>query len=342
MSNNKKLSIFDNGVGLATRDNMSIKGTSIVIRDRATGKQIFRGSNKVIVSGSELNALKDFTFSDYSTNDNFSDKIKSYDAALSANNHPLVPGNTTTAMPLYPYTEGMLSIFNGNTAINSLDDNHKAAYMYLARRICLFCVGIDGCGLEASRVFKVQNTKWIAPYGYARYDNGNGTIVTDVQNCLIPFKYRAMNADLTPTNRETYYGRSIDSSNTAISYYFKAFDAEPQLIRRYADDSADLDSVTDVWKDNRTSEAEIVVALKMSLSNTDCREYFNTSFGLSSGRVNTISLCSAVPCVYLDASASGARRKEYMDIRPVTKFNFPNEALVDSTKGLDISYYLYY
>lgn len=335
-NNNRKLKIFDKD---GTNDKCSVIGTDVILTNKATGKVIFRDSNKVIVSGSEFNALKDFTFSNYSTSDDFASTIPNYDTALENNNHALIPGKGTTRPQLYPYTQGILgSLFDTNTEIDKLNEDKKAAYKYLSRRVNLFCVGIDGCGLEASRVFKVQNTKWIAPWGYANYNNGNGTTITDVENCLIPFKYRTSNADLTDTNRETYFGRSIDNTNN-ISYYFKGFDATPQLIRRYADDSADLEGVDDVWKDTRTSEAETVVQLKMSISNTDCREYFNTNFGLSSGRINTISLCSSIPCVYKD---NGVERLEYIDIRPFTKFNFPNESLVDYSKGIGISYYLYY
>jgi hypothetical protein len=32
----------------------------------------------------------------------------------------------------------------------------------------------------------------------------------------------------------------------------------------------------------------------------------------------------------------------YTDVRPVTKFNFPNESLISTSKGIDITYYTYY
>ena len=121
-----------------------------------------------------------------------------------------------------------------------------------------------------------------------------------------------------------------------ISYYFKGFDTTPKLIRRYADDSADLETIDDVWKDERFSDAEIVVQLKMSVDSMDCRDYFGATTGDNTARINTISLCTAVP--YLD----GEGNLVYEDIRPYTKFNFSNEPLTDDTKGIDITYYLYY
>ena len=116
----------------------------------------------------------------------------------------------------------------------------------------------------------------------------------------------------------------------------KIFEELTTTIRRSADDSTDLSNVDDVWKDDRASEAEVVVQLKMSISVSDCREYFGRSTGINDSKINTISLCTAVP--YLNSEGL----LEYADIRPFTRFNFPNEALIDSSKGIDITYYLYY
>ena len=82
----------------------------------------------------------------------------------------------------------------------------------------------------------------------------------------------------------------------------------------------------------------------MTISPTDCREYFNIATGINSARVNTISLCTAVPYLGTDKIGSDTviQRKYYKDIRPFTKFNFPNESLIDTSKGIDIVYYLYY
>ena len=114
----------------------------------------------------------------------------------------------------------------------------------------------------------------------------------------------------------------------------------PKLITRYADDSTDLINVSsdgmDVWKDKRASEAEVVVQLKMSVTASDCREYFNRTVGTNDSKINTISLCTAIPYLSPDG------RLEYCDIRPFTRFNFPNEALIDYSKGINITYYLYY
>lgn len=334
--NNKDLHLFD---GVNNRDKASIKGTDIILKETGTGKPLFRGSNKVIVSGSEYNALKDFNFSsDWSTDISFLSSIPSYDTALAESSTSLGIVSHALDQPTgkKPITSGLLAGLGNFTP--GTDVEKTAIYEYFTRRTYLFCVGIDGCGIENSRVFKVRNTKWIAPYMYAAYDPGTGIIDTDITNCLIPFKMRPSGSDLTSDERQLYFGRStVDSgTNTMISYYFKGFDQTPNLIRRYADDSSDLSNIDNVWKNNRFSDAEVVVQLKMSVTTSDCREYFNSVTGANSSRINTISLCTAIP--YLDEN----NQLYYQDIRPLTKFNFPNEALIDTSKGIDITYYLYY
>lgn len=326
---NKKLCIFDEGK--VKKDTGNVKGY-VVLKETGSGKVLFRGKNKVLVSGSEFNALKDFSFTDlhqFDEETTFLDSIPSYDTALSNNGYPLdIPSDKK-----FISYDGIFSIFNGSDSIAGVDK----VYEYLTRRICLFCVGIDGCGIENSRVFRVDNTKWIAPWGYANYDPGTGITDTSVTNCLIPFKVRSSSYDLTNDERNIYFGRA--TKNDQIYYFFKTFDSTPELIRQYADNSTSLDKVDDVWADKRRSDGEVVVKLQMSIDSSDCREYFQNLTGINTARINTISLCTAVP--YRDGTAS-TDKIYYQDIRPFTKFNFPNESLINAAKGISITYYLYY
>ena len=359
---NKKLTIFDDngGTNILKADSASVKGTDIILKSMDNGKVLFRGSNKVIVSGSEFNAIKDFDYDKFVHDPayDFLTSIPSYDMAFKNAGRPfkIIGQSGDIEMPIDMSNFGSAGLKfyegeNSNSALSSFSQlsintlAHHNLYRYFARRVCLWCVGIDGCGIEASRVFKVHNTKWIAPYGYWDFNDGTGgnntypTTDTNNLTCLIPFKYRTTDADLSSSYRKQYHGRMV--ANNAIGYFFKTFDESPKLIRRYADDSADLINIsgsgTDVWKDKRASEAEVVVQLKMSVTVSDCREYFNRNIGTNDSKINTISLCTAIP--YLN---SATNMVEYADIRPFTRFNFPNEALIDYSKGIDITYYLYY
>ena len=268
----------------------------------------------------------------------FLPSIPSYDMAFAA------AGKSMTAIGTTPNPIGLTNIaaagenwsyYTGavdsalasiNSGLTFSEVKHQKVYQYLTRRVCLWCLGIDGCGVEASRVFKVVNTKWIAPYGnYQHYNDGTGgnNTYNSIDTALIPFKYRTVDADLSEAYREHYFGRTQFGS-TAVGYFFKGFDEKPALIRRYADDSSDLANVSDVWADTRAAEAEVVVQLKMSVSATDCREYFQRQVSINDSKVNTISLCTAVPYF------RNTDKLDYLDIRPFTKFNFPNEALIDT------------
>lgn len=347
--NNKKLTIFDNGEHVK-KELASIKGTMVILRTPDTGKEIFRGSNKVVISGSEFNAIKDFDFDNFSmeAGNDFLSNIPSYDAAFatagkpmryaSGTNTPVGVANIAASSGLGYYSGASGSVLEELVSgLTFSNEKHQKAYQYFTRRVCLWCLGIDGCGVEASRVFKVLNTKWIAPYGdYQHYNDGTGgnNTYSSIETAMVPFKYRTSDADLDDTYRKQYFGRT--EVNSAIAYFFKTFDEAPTLIRRYADDSTFLSNVPDVWADTRAAEAEAVVQLKMSVSATDCREYFQKRTGVNDSKVNSISLCTAVPYV------RDTDKIEYLDIRPFTRFNFPNEALIDTSKGIDITYYLYY
>lgn len=367
---NKPLSIFEKS---NVTDKSILKGTKIILKEMESGRDLFRGSNKVIVSGSEFNALKDFTFDNntFIEDNTFCESIPSYDKAFEeydkANNinKNTVNKQSYAAVERYkpdnPSSILNSSVFSGSynhdTIITSEDPVDKL-YRYFTRRVCCFAVGIDGCGIEASRVFKVMNTKWITPYNYikdgkiidyTKWDDGSGKIPTDpatglpiITNCLIPFKFRTNSTDLNSVMRSKYYGRftTQNSGDNMVGYYFKGFDESPNLIRRYADDSAELSDISDVWLDPRSSEAEVVVQLKMSISATDCREYFNLLTGTNDSKINTISLCTGIPVTA--TGIDGTKSLAFLDIRPFTKFNFPNESLIDSSKGIDITYYLYY
>lgn len=326
---NKKLICLDNDKVI---DNTTIKHTQVIIRELGSGKPLFKslGSNKVIVSGSEVNANKLFNFGTgdcFMTNNKteegvystYSSKIPSYDTALAANGHALT----------FPADEN-LNLYNSDSY--TLEE---------ARKIYLFAVGIDGCGLEDSRKFTVNKDKWIAPYGPLKTGDSN-EVDEGVTTCLIPFRYQLcqevngnLTNDLTNEERKVYFGRSVVGND--VAYFFKTFDSAPELIERYTDGTTFADiGDTNVWKLDKTCDAEVCVKLKMTVSKADVRDWFEYTTGQGTSRVNTISLCSAVPYIGDDGFIY------YKDIRPVTKYNFNNESMIDASKALEITYYLYF
>jgi hypothetical protein len=127
-----------------------------------------------------------------------------------------------------------------------------------------------------------------------------------------------------------YYGRKV--IGTRVAYYFKAFESDPTWIQQYIDGTA-IDNT--VYDNGNKMEIESFVELKLKVTKADCRDYFKQTTGINDARINTMSLLT---CWAKDFNGV----KYYQDIRPLTRLNIPNEALIDPTKGIDIIYQLYY
>ena len=80
---------------------------------------------------------------------------------------------------------------------------------------------------------------------------------------------------------------------------------------------------------------ETFVEINLKITEEECREYFINTVGINEARINTISLCTA-----WKKEING--KEYYQDIRPLTKYNMPNEQLIELSKGLDIVYQIYY
>lgn len=178
--------------------------------------------------------------------------------------------------------------------------------------VFLFAVGTDGCGVENSQVYDVDYTKWIDPAS------------------LVPFRYQLDTNDLSGSQREKYFGAK--TAGGRIAYYFKAFEIEPVFKQQYIDGTPIDESI---YIATRTDEVESFVELSLKVTKDDCRDYFLATTGIDDARINSLSLLTAWA-----KTINGFTY--YQDIRPLTKINFPNESLIDLTKGLDIIYHIYY
>ena len=193
----------------------------------------------------------------------------------------------------------------------SMKDTFKEPGIRREELIYLFAVGRDGCGLEDSQVYDVNYTKCISV------------------ESLVPFKYQLPENDIVDRNK--YFGRKTTDSR--IIYYFKAFEQEPVFKQQYIDGTS-IDE--NIYFTSRKGEVSSFVELKLKITKDDCRDFFSATTGINDAKVNTLSLLSAYPVVFDDGYTY------YQNIRPVTKINFPNESLIDTRKGLDITYQIYY
>lgn len=176
-------------------------------------------------------------------------------------------------------------------------------------KVLLFCCGMDGCGSENSQVYPVDYRKWIDP------------------DALVPFKHST--DDISDEMRNKYFGRTVRGGY--ISYYFKTFENTPSFVQRYMDGTP-IDNT--VFRSAKNDSAETFVEINMKITKEDMREFFDENNLNDRARINCISLCTAYP-----VTENGYIY--YKDIRPLTRLNFPNEQLIDLTKGIEISYHIY-
>lgn len=180
-------------------------------------------------------------------------------------------------------------------------------------KVFLFCVGTDGCGAENSQVYEENYAKWIN------------------EDSIVPFRYPLLVKDIGNNLKSTYFGRKVINDKYA-AYYFKAFESAPVFRQQYTDGTP---ITSNIYNENSNLEVESYVELKLQITKEDCREFFIATTGINTARINTISLCTAWPKNF-------GSLVSYQDIRPLTKLNIPNEALIDLTKGIDIIYQIYY
>ena len=198
--------------------------------------------------------------------------------------------------------------------------------------ICLFCIGISGCGSQNSQVYPVTYTNRIPP------------------TSLIPFRYEK-GTDLPEESRSTYYGRLYIEGPTSdldrYAYYYKAIESK-QLHMEYVDGT---EITSTVYSNPSTTKAITYMEAALTISKSDCRDIFSSGdftptladgsisppLTLADARVNTLSLLSAW---YKTRVSDGI--KEYMDVQPVTQINFSNVSLVDSSVAINILYRTYY
>ena len=224
-------------------------------------------------------------------------------------NKVILPGAGFTArahfdIPRDEITPSYNQALNLENSVNETPTSKEKVY--------LFCIGTDGCGKENSDVFKVNYGRWIQP------------------TSLIPFRYPLEAEDLTGAMRDIYYGRKVDGDR--VAYYFKTFESVPTFTQKYTDGTIVDENVYDSEK---TDEIESFVSVSLKVEPEDAREWFKQTTGINDAKVNTFSLCTAWAKT-IDGQIY------YQDIRPLTKYNIPNESLIELTKGLEILYNLFY
>ena len=233
---------------------------------------------------------------------------------FTTHNKVIFPGAAFTLMKHYNINANVRTpSYNSVLSLENTDDAlYEEPGIRREEQVVLFAVGVDGCGEQQHEIYPVDYRKWILP------------------EKLVPFRFPLEINDLGSPLRQIYYGRKVIDNR--VAYYFKAFDAEPKVIQQYKDGTP-VDE--NLYESTKEDEVETYVELQLSVTKTDCREWFENTVGINKAKVNTFSLLTAWPKV-VDGYVY------YQDIRPLTKINISNEPLVDPSKGIDIVYQTFY
>lgn len=205
------------------------------------------------------------------------------------------------------YVENLNNIM-GVAANNQPSDNPKDNV------VCLFGVGIGGCGDSIRSVKDVKFTD---------------REITE----MVPF--RVTDEDLDESEKDKYWFKQVTDNKTR--YYLKTFETEPVIKALWKDGEGDEDGSeveSGVHESGRTEPIETFVELILKISKKDIREYFEIYEDIELARVNSIGLFTGCKRILADGT------KEFQQVKLFSKLNIPNEMLTLS-KDLTIVYRIY-
>lgn len=231
---------------------------------------------------------------------------------LTVHNKVIIAGSQFVAQKVFDMPEKVhLPTYNESLGLQG-SEPHGTSPVNIPK-VCLFCCGTKGCGTESSQVYPVQYTKRIAPSAD-----------------LVPFRYQLKQNDLSDELRLKYFGRK--ETEDRYAYYFKAFESEPVMYMRYVDGTI-IDE--NIYESQNETDAETFVEMSLQITKDDFRDYFSATTSINDAKINSISLLTAW-------YTQNEGYKWYQDIIPLTQLNIPNEPLIDLTKGIDITYHIYF
>lgn len=328
---NKKVLLHDNA---KQDDNCSIAKGRVTIKLAGTDKVLFEGWNKVVLSGAELLMRSLFYNGDALPAYKTLEEIVVTRANESSDQTIAVIGGGTQSSDKTNYYNPVDPTSTSGDIIDTADvptlavDSNGIYQVYPARALW-FAVGNDGT--EGGETFVVNAVNRSAPIGFTSY---------------IPFIHGTI-AEINEAAK-LGYGLTFGSPDATVSErkygsFAKQFDEIPTLhivdtvpLTYPPDDTTYPSSLA---YPNDYSNPQAYVEMKMSVTATDCRNYFS-AINNTTRVINTISILTGIPKVVSGASNSNIFVPTYT--RPFTKLNFPSESLADDSKGLDIVYQIYF
>lgn len=203
------------------------------------------------------------------------------------------------------YLNDIMNIATGGSAVTEIYPKDNV--------VCLFGVGIGGCGDS----FKsVEDVKF-----YER----------EIKE-MVPF--RVVSTPLDEPDNKKYFFRK--QSNGKYEYYLKKFENTPEIKVLWKDGEGDEDGSevqSGVENTDRPYAIETFVEITLKIDKTDLREYFEAKGNIEEARVNSIALFTGV-------KSNVGGYEDYKQVKMFSKLNIPNEML-NTTKSFTLIYRIY-
>jgi len=208
-----------------------------------------------------------------------------------------------------------LSIGSLNSIMNIANDGPVPDKFSKDNVVCLFGIGIGGCG---DSLTSVKDVKF---YEREIFD-------------MIPF--RITDQPLNAEEVQKYWFKKLREDGKT-EYYLKTFESQPQIKVLWKDAEGDEDGTeveAGVHNTNRTEPIETFVELILKINSKDVREYFELNGNIEQARINSIGLFTGIKGTLADGS------QDYKQVKMFSKLNINNEMLT-LAKDLVIIYRIY-
>lgn len=187
--------------------------------------------------------------------------------------------------------------------------------LYADTHVCLFGVGVGGCG---DSIRSVKDVNFVEREIFE----------------MVPF--RITDEDLNPSEQKKYFFKMEKDNKT--HYYLKTFEQQP-VIKALWKDSDDQDEdgsevEAGVHESTRTEPIETFVEMILKITKKDVRDYFELYGDIEQCRINSIGLFTGTKRNLSDGTT------DYQQVKLFSKLNIPNEMLT-LKKDLTIVYRIY-
>ena len=209
-----------------------------------------------------------------------------------------------------PITVDYLNNIMGIAAENPIEEKYPKN-----TAVCLFGVGIGGCGDSSLSVVDVNF------YEREIFD-------------MVPF--RVTDDELNDEDKEKYWFKRKENDGR-MSYFLKKFEQDPTIKVLWKDGDEDEDGSevsSGVHDTARTEPIETFAEMILKITKRDVREYFEINGDIETARINSIGLFTGIKQTLSDGT------EDYKQVKLFSKLNIPNEMLVNN-KDMTIIYRIY-